>query len=205
MEHILPYDSIFDATHLDEWLRKNPTDTIFFNSLYWVRIFETLRKTHDSLRMIMRSGGTDIRQSKIRGKGESLAERQRYVVSALNDNLDHLMITTQYVRETFRALGVEDALMKSYVGGVDAKRFQPASTKQKTALREELEIPVPADAVLLLSVSRFIPVKGISYCLDAMAQATSRTPAPLYFLLIGGVRWRMRCVLPSRIWACRGK
>ncbi|MDO8648700.1 MAG: glycosyltransferase family 4 protein [Candidatus Peregrinibacteria bacterium] len=186
VEHVLPYDSIFDAKHLDEWLQKNPTDTIFFNSLYWVRIFETLRKTHDSLQMIMRSGGTDIRQSKIRGKGETLEERQRYVVSALNDNLDHLMITTQYVRETFRALGVEDELMKSYIGGVDAKRFLPTSAEQKAALREELEIPVPADAVLLLSVSRFIPVKGISYCLDAMAQAVSQTKEPLYFLLIGG-------------------
>ena len=126
----LPYRSIHEVDPLNEWLRERPADILFFNSLYWVRIWEALKKDHPQMKLIMRSGGNDIQQSKIVGQGATVTERREYVCERVNKCLDYLVITTNYVRDRFREIGVRNEIMESFVGGVDADRFHPVDSEE---------------------------------------------------------------------------
>ncbi|MBA4336364.1 hypothetical protein C0416_01135 [bacterium] len=184
VKHILPYKSINDPSALNEWISDNPADIIFFNSLYWVRIFDVLRGQNPSSKIIMRSGGTDIRQSKIVGKGDTIEERRAFVKQMINENLDHLVITTNYVRERLIEIGIDPIIMEPFVGGVDTNRFSPVLNSGKNDLREELELP--NDGEIVICVARFVPVKGINYAIEAMRNVIKSSSSPVYFLLVGG-------------------
>jgi glycosyltransferase involved in cell wall biosynthesis len=184
IHHILPYESIFKPDTFQDWLRDHPADILFFNSLYWVRIWEALRDNTPSMKLLMRSGGNDIQQAKIVGKGDTIAERRSYVREAVNNNLDHLVITTRYVRERFSEIGISPEIMEPFVGGVDTHRFKPVSDEEKMKLRRKHDLPT--DGSIVLCSARFIPFKGIFFALEATKKVIKENEEPVYFLLVGG-------------------
>lgn len=184
IHYILPRESIFKPKALQNWLQEHPADILFFNSLYWVRIWEMIKKTHSSMKLIMRSGGNDIQQSKITGMGRTIDERRLYVREAVNRNLDYLVITTEYVRDRFLEIGITPEIMEPFIGGVDTQRFKPVSDQEKIDLRRELDLPT--DGQIVFCSARFIPFKGIIFALEAMEEVIKKSSGLVYFLLVGG-------------------
>jgi phosphatidylinositol alpha-1,6-mannosyltransferase len=73
--------------------------------------------------------------------------------------------------------------------GVDAERFRPLDEAERKAARAELGLP--ADAQLVVSVSRLVPRKGMDTLIDAAARMR-RTHPDLVVAIAGGGRDRKR-------------
>ena len=73
--------------------------------------------------------------------------------------------------------------------GVDADRFQPLSAADRLAAREHFDIP--ADAELIVSISRLVPRKGFDTAIRAAARL-GRTRPDLLLVIAGGGRERDR-------------
>ena len=73
--------------------------------------------------------------------------------------------------------------------GVDAQRFRPLDDAERKAARADLGLP--ADAQLVVSVSRLVPRKGMDTLIDAAARLRSSHP-DLVVAIAGGGRDRKR-------------
>jgi phosphatidylinositol alpha-1,6-mannosyltransferase len=73
--------------------------------------------------------------------------------------------------------------------GVDTERFRPLDEAERKAARAELGLP--ADAQLVVSVSRLVPRKGMDVLIDAAARLRP-TPPALVVAIAGGGRDRKR-------------
>lgn len=166
--HLLREQDLYDPHELINVLMREatgPGDVLFFNSLYWVRLLPTLQKHFPKTIFIQRSGGNDLVQAPIPDAGATLFERRCYLRDILNRNLDVLIMTSRYSLERVARMGIHKKRMRAIVGGVDIKRFTPATETEKRLLRVALGLPV--DMTLILDVSRLVPFKGISHTLAA--------------------------------------
>jgi len=122
-----------------------------------------------------------IEQSKIEGKGDTLEQRQRYVVDVINQSLDKLVINSSYSHQKFVALGIDDHLMVQCSGGVDTNRFYPPSNGKKQEIKKSLGLPIGKK--IILASTRLMSFKGFPYALEAIAQLD--TAVPFYYLIVG--------------------
>ena len=155
--------------------------TIFFNSLYWVRILGEVRRLFPEVTMFIRSGGNDLFQARIEGAGATLAERQSYLVRQISSYADGLIVNSVFSRNRFSKLGIPKEMMSIVLGGVDTARFTPANQKEKDTLRENLGLP--RDKVIVIAACRLVKFKGISQTLDVLRQVQTETP--FLYVIIG--------------------
>lgn len=154
---------------------------LFFNSLYWIRVMPELKAKFPQMIFLLRSGGNDIAQSEIMGKGETLKERRNFVVSAINKSVDFLIVNSRYSYCKICKFGLNKNKMKIVTGGVDIKRFKPVSISRKLELREKFKLP--ADKIIIVSSCRLVSFKGIDYVLRAISK--SKIKDSVHYLLIG--------------------
>ncbi|MCH8888852.1 glycosyltransferase family 4 protein [Patescibacteria group bacterium] len=180
---VLPKSIIHNPNGLITALRKvgiSDHGVFFFNSLYWIETLAVLKKTFPDTVYIQRSGGNDIMQSRVPAGGNTLAERQKFVVSTLNAHLDTLIINSEYTRSRFKILGICDALMYTIVGGVDTKIFHPITKDQQRILRLNMQLPL--DKTIILSVCRMVSFKGLPYLICAIAKLAARN---IHYIIVG--------------------
>ena len=167
---ILPKESIhksYPVIALLKFRKIKDGDVLFFNSLYWIEIFEDLKKNFPNCLFIMRSGGNDVMQSEILTKGKTLNERRDFVIKTINNNLDVLIINGKYVYKKYSQLGINKNKMKIFVGGVDTKVFKPLKNIQtKNKIKNELGFL--KDGINLLCVCRIVPFKGLEYLIKSL-------------------------------------
>lgn len=154
---------------------------IFFNSLYWIRIIGDLKRTFPALRIFLRSGGNDICQARVEGKGETLAERQSYIAAQITAYADGLIVNSAFSRNRISRMGVPEALMTVVSGGVDTERFTPIDRASKRALRRALGLPL--DRIIIFAACRLVRFKGIFQTLATLNEL--RTDVPFVFVLAG--------------------
>ena len=122
LEYIIPSlttNSIANPAELQAALDRygiGAGDVVFFNSLYWVRVFQELKKSFPETKLVLRSGGNDILQSQIDGKGDTLEQRQQYVVDVVNQSLDKLVVNSSYSHRRFLELGIDNNIMIQCLG-----------------------------------------------------------------------------------------
>ena len=180
----LTIDSIADPAELQAALDRYEIgngDVVFFNSLYWIRIFPELKRISPGVKLVLRSGGNDILQSQIDGEGSDLKQRQQYVVDAINQSLDKLVINSSYSHRRFVELGINEHLMVQCSGGVDTERFYPPSNEKKQEVR--MLYSLPADKKIILASTRLVSFKGFPYALEAITQLS--TTVPFHYLIVG--------------------
>ncbi len=162
-------------------LKLEEGDVLFFNSLYWIRVIPELKVKFPQMIFLLRSGGNDIAQSEIRGKGKALKERRSFVVDSINKSVDFLIVNSRYSYRKICRFGLNKNKMKIVTGGVDVKRFKPVSISRKLKLREKFKLPI--DKIIIVSSCRLVSFKGIDYVLRAISQ--SKTKDSVHYLLIG--------------------
>ncbi len=157
---------------------------LFFNSMYWVRCFEGIKKQYPSARILMRSGGNDIMQSNIFGKGGNVFERQRYAVEQINAHSDALIVNSNYSMARFEALGMFPGKMRVVSGGVDTARFNPpGGTQSKDWLRASLGLPM--DSPIFFSAVRLVPFKSVSSTIEAFGIFASEFGKKAFLVIAG--------------------
>lgn len=87
---------------------------------------------------------------------------------------DAALIAGEESAAPYRAAGMPDARLFRYHFPVDLERFHPASATQRAQARQRFGLP--GDAVVVVSVSRLTPEKGLDVLVDAVGDldATSR-------------------------------
>ena len=138
---LLGVDSVSDAGPLSGIVKEKGLENgvLFFNSLYWISVFERLHREFPGMAIVFRSGGNDIMQSNIEGEGKTLAERRGYVVSSLNKNASRVLANSEFSFGRFSAEGLEPELMSVIVGGVDTNRFRPPKSKEEKESANEVK------------------------------------------------------------------
>lgn len=182
----LTYNSINNPKELRSELEKigfAEGDVIFFNSLYWIRALPFLRESFPEAKIILRSGGNDILQSQITGKGDTLNQRRQFVVGVINQALDKLVINSSYTYNQFIDLGISKSVMQKSTGGVDIKRFYPLSHSEKRSVRKSYR--VSGDKKVILASTRLVSFKGFPYALNAIEKLIADTYVPFHYLIVG--------------------
>jgi glycosyltransferase involved in cell wall biosynthesis len=177
--------AILSPWELSEKILKNGLGEgiIFFNSLYMVRNFAALKSRFPGISLVLRSGGNDILQSAIEGKGERLADRQKYVVEEINRHVSLLIANSDYSLGRFKSLGILPEKIAVVRGGVDTERFSPAQSQlEKRAARRKLGLP---GCSIILSAVRFVPFKAVGATIQAI-EALSKTTGQKFILLLAG-------------------
>lgn len=176
--------SITDADELIRILNEQQAgdgSTLFFNSLYWIRILGDLRRAFPALKIFLRSGGNDVLQARIIGTGDTLEERQSYIAKQLAAYADGLIVNSEFTRQRFLKLGIDERLMHVVTGGVDVSRFTPADEEERREVRAMLGLP--AEPVLILAACRLVPFKGMMETLSIFRGLETR--APFAYVIIG--------------------
>jgi glycosyltransferase involved in cell wall biosynthesis len=93
----------------------------------------------------------------------TLAVMHRAVVRLL----DVALVPSQESVDLYLARGIESERIIRYHVPIDTDRFRPAEPDERAALRRQLDLP--ADGIVILSVSRLTPEKGIDLLIDAVA------------------------------------
>jgi len=153
-------------------------DIIFFNSMWWIRVFDQLKKELPDVKLYFRSGGNDILQSNIVGKGNTLNERRKYAVEQINNYVDTLVVNSEYSLNAFKKLGIKNEIMLKLTGGVDVSRFQPVADKRNM----KKSLGVSADVPLIIGTGRLVPFKGFYSAIEALATLNN---LPFQYLIVG--------------------
>ena len=105
---VLGKNTIHDSSDLISKVKASELDDgiIFFNSMYWIRVFGDLKKSLPKTNLIMRSGGNDILQAALEDKGSNIFQRQSYIVNQINKYLDLLIVNSKYSFDRFSQLGI---------------------------------------------------------------------------------------------------
>ncbi len=175
--HVLPKMAIHDSTWLLTFLRDNECgagDLIFCNSMYWIEIFADIYNTFPDVPIVLRSGGNDIVQAQVPEKGNTLMQRQLFVAKTINAYVKMLLVNSNYTLKRCQALGINEEKMKMVRGGVDVQRFVSLPKTKRLALRKRMKIPL--NDIVVLSVSRLVPFKGLQYVLEARALLSQKIP-----------------------------
>jgi glycosyltransferase involved in cell wall biosynthesis len=98
--------------------------------------------------------------------------------------VDLAIVPSQESIDLYRAAGVPARRIVRYHVPIDTDRFRPATDAERAALRQRYAIP--PDAVVVLSVSRLAPEKGLDQLIDAMG----RVHTPVQLIVAGGGRLR---------------
>ena len=181
---VLPKEGTFDPEVLSKLIKKlkfEEGDVLLFNSLYWIRIISELKARFPKMVFLLRSGGNDIAQSQITGKGKTLEERRSFVVNTINKSVDFLIVNSNYSYRKLNGFGLNKKKMAIVTGGVDTEKFKPVSSSNKKKLRKKLGLP--ADKVIILSSCRLVRFKGIEYVLKAIYQSNNKDS--IHYLLVG--------------------
>lgn len=176
----IPFSSTSDFAEFARFCPAEKDAIFFFNSIYWVRVFADLRKASPNAKIVLRSGGNDILQAQLLDVSPTHCVRQSFVVGAINEYVDVLVVNSQYSFDRFVSLGINPLKMKIVAGGVDLERFCPISVAKKSELREMLGI-LP-DAKVILSAARFVPFKRVDFTLRLFSSLSD----PTLVLLLSG-------------------
>ena len=110
----------------------------------------------------------------------SLYEKRRREQKVL-EQCSLVLVLSGFMRQrAIGCFGVPPQRMEIIPGGVDTRRFCPADNRQ--AIR--LDLGIPADKRLLLTIRRLVPRMGLHNLVKAMV--TVKQPRPQAFLCIGG-------------------
>lgn len=175
--HHLSQDSMFNPREVFssiDALNLEHKSILFFNSLYWIRIFPQLRERYPEMRLILRSGGNDVIQAQIDGQGASLAERQKFVVDTINNTVSCLIVNSNYSFERSVGLGIDSKKMVVVRGGVDIAKFHKGTPLDHCWLRRKLSLPQSIPIILV--VCRLMAFKGVEDVVGALKLVPVSTP-----------------------------
>lgn len=178
----LPFNSISDFNILNNIISEYSPEFVFFNSLYWVKVIEDLKSFNSKVKFILRSWGNDISQSNIQNY-PNLDDRRNFVVSAINNAIDLLIVNSEYTKNKFLEYGIRDEKMKIVIGWVDTSYFSPIWIEQKNKLRESLNISKWLNVGI--SVSRLVEFKNIWAVLE-IAKNVVENPNNIFIIVWDG-------------------
>lgn len=159
----LPIESITNPDVLLDIISKNSPNYIFFNSIFWIKIVEQIKKFNHNIKLILRSGWNDISQSNIQ-EPDTLEWRRWFVVDAINSSIDLLIVNSRFTKNMFSNYWINSEKMKIITGWVDTNKFFPVSFDEKMKIREMLSFEGWKN--IGLSVSRLVEFKNIKAVLE---------------------------------------
>ena len=160
------------------------SETIFFfNDFRWSNSIEKLKKIFTNNKFVLRSGGNDIFRAPIWNDEIPLSLRQRKIVDLINNNIDCLIINSDYSYLRNIGVGINPRIMVKIRGGVDCDFAQKLYKDRKLNRATFDKKHCTQNKKILALVSRFVPFKGIIQFLD---EIRSEIENKSYFLLIVG-------------------
>lgn len=177
---VLPFESIRNPQFLNNLIQKHSPETVFFNSIYWIKVLTQIKEINNKVKLILRSGGNDISQSNI-NNADTLEKRRDFVIKSINQNIDALIVNSSYTKEVFLQYGIHEKIMKILIGGVNIKQFVPVSPQKKQTLREKLNLPL--NKFIGVAISRLVEFKNITAVLE-IAKKITEDPNFL-FMIVG--------------------
>lgn len=150
----------------------------FLNSPTWAPVLPFLKKHNPKAMVVIRSGGNDLEagwmgnETRAKELG-TLKECQQRLVRLINENVNVLIVNSQYSFNRALHLGVRPDLMKIISGGVDLNTFKPPE-------KGHLENPQT-----VLTVARLVPFKGMDLCLRAFKRTMETLGRPLRYQIVG--------------------
>jgi glycosyltransferase involved in cell wall biosynthesis len=125
-------------------------------------------------------GGAPIVIASIRDRGDILTPMQRWFQRQVCRLADCVLVNADSIRDTLIEQGYRPNKLTVIRNGIIPAKFRLAAAG--TSVREELG--VPADARLVMVLSRLNPMKGVEYFLDAAA-VVAREFSDVRFLIVG--------------------
>ena len=156
----ISFENINDLIlHLQTFISCN--DVFFFNDFRWVNDMNLLKSKFKTNKFIVRSGGNDILRAPVYTDEVSLKVRQNKLVEIINQNVDCLIVNSDYSYIVNRNIGINPLIMKKIRGGVDFDEVYNL-IKSKNSNREifDLEHNTSGKKIITLAC-RLVPFKGI--------------------------------------------
>lgn len=138
----------------------NDEDIFFFNDCYWAPYFNDLRQCFNT-KFILRSGGNDLFRAHVLTDDISLLNRQEYLVSTINKNIDLLIVNSNYSFYRNIEIGIKPKLMKKIRGGVDKQLINIIFPHKKEYRKVFDKTYKTYNKKILTIASRFVKFKGI--------------------------------------------
>ena len=114
--------------------------------------------------------------------------RQAEAMTVL-DRTEKVITISDYIREQIAAIYPSHAAKLHTVrAGVDLAQFQPIWSESERRLQLRERLGIPADAPVILHVSRFSPKKGNHLVIEAMGQVRQSHPEAM-LLVVGSSRY----------------
>jgi HAD superfamily hydrolase (TIGR01484 family) len=152
---------------------------IFFNSGHWIGEMQEIKNSIIKSTIFYRTGGNDIVSAPPFNENSDAAYRRRFWKDTINKCVDYLITNSQLTEKRLIDFGINQAIFRRVVGGVDSKKIIRYK-KDYTKTREELLFD--NKKINLVTVSRFEPYKRVDLLLNTMSHLESE----LYHLYLIG-------------------
>jgi glycosyltransferase involved in cell wall biosynthesis len=97
---------------------------------------------------------------------------------------EHFMAVSQTIKEHLLECGVEENKVSILFNGIDSSIYSPNETRLFEAQELRRELGIPHEHIVIGTLARLVPVKGLSYLIRGFAQAIQHEPN-LSLLIIG--------------------
>ncbi len=99
---------------------------------------------------------------------------------------DHYIAVSQAIRAILHQEGIADERISLIYNGIHLSPFRRNDMRQPDRQRLWAEWSIPADAFVFGTVARFVPVKGLTYMLEAFATVAAQDQGRAYRLVLVG-------------------
>lgn len=165
------------AQAMSELIRERDIHTVWFGAAAPLALMAGQARAAGARRIIASTHGHEV--------GWSMLPIARQMLRRIGDEVDVLTYVSEYTRRRFaRAFG-EHPEFRHLPSGVDVSGFRVATPEQRSEIRRRFG--VPAQAPVIVCISRMVPRKGQDSLIAAMPQILEKHPDAL-LLLVGSGR-----------------
>lgn len=162
----------------------NNTSIFFFNDGYWIEWIHALRQSFPQSVFFFRSGGNDLLYAPTSHMSLPIEARREYWVDVFNNDVNHVIVNSEFSLNNFINCGVQESKLVKLRGGVDYKRcIQFNSTREERRRQFYKDYNLDDNITLLCICARFVPFKGISMAIEAIARLSTKDK--IHLILVG--------------------
>ncbi|MCX7542453.1 glycosyltransferase family 4 protein [Corynebacterium sp. P5848] len=178
------------AREMERIIRRENIETVWFGAAAPLALLATVARRAGARRIVASTHGHEV--------GWSMLPGARSALRRIGAHCDHITYISEYTLGRFRRAFGRDVTFSPLPSGVDTVLFRPVSAAERLTTRQEFALP--AEAPLIVCISRLVPRKGQDQLIRALPGVLAAHPdAYLFIVGEGAYRRRLSSLIPVDI------